>query len=707
MARAAGHDLHGDCLSCATCGNSLRNVGHHFIDVSQQFILTLHVLCSQCPVHCPLFNVHSSSESRVPLSVRPAVSPRRSGRMPRQWPPPKGLPINRYWQIDPIKQYDDKNKRESLSLSDMIIESEKEQQKRKKKERKDDTKQILVLAKNRTNIIYESEPLQSISAQEEPYLKQEDSRKTPEITISDDSPKIFENFTSPLPQEPTLSHAVSGSNIYRLSQAIDMSLPTSNIENQCLDQSKEPLTAQDTVSSKPQPNSISLSVPSTTDSSTSPIPIIRLTRRKSDGSSELCTRSHISPPPLTSRQSDTLSQLVPETTSISLPLHCNSALIESPVYSPFHEQSHSLIKPNVDVTEETENHIGDTNISSTLYNHQCQTKRLKKPLRRVDFSKATIIPDNGLWTNDSNIVDEIDILTQTSQRSESPLPHFDNMVSDFVKVSAPYDGDESELYDNKSDAPSTLNTDIEDEQESWMKEELELANKEELAMQNIEIMKTEVMEGDERWSPLMKNASEKEEWRKHAMELLNDEAQNEKDLAIVAALNKRLQGLRELEDDDRQKAIECIEQHQRNLEEQQEQLSTLLDSAIIFLKNFDAQAKNEVSTQSNNTGEVKIKSSSLVTNDRELATEGSRLETVLSIWNRIYPTVNMTIADWNALFTTKCVNCRFPIEAGDRWVEALGSAFHSNCFNCTRCHANLEGESFFAKNGQPFCKMHA
>lgn len=54
MARAAGHDVHGDCLSCATCGSSLKNVslerrkerkerseiiielqlqvGHHFID---------------------------------------------------------------------------------------------------------------------------------------------------------------------------------------------------------------------------------------------------------------------------------------------------------------------------------------------------------------------------------------------------------------------------------------------------------------------------------------------------------------------------------------------------------------------------------------------------------------------------------------------------------------------------------------------------
>ncbi|KAK0400028.1 hypothetical protein QR680_003317 [Steinernema hermaphroditum] len=63
--------------------------------------------------------------------------------------------------------------------------------------------------------------------------------------------------------------------------------------------------------------------------------------------------------------------------------------------------------------------------------------------------------------------------------------------------------------------------------------------------------------------------------------------------------------------------------------------------------------------------------------------------------------------DWNALFTTKCVSCKYPIEAGDRWVEALGSAFHSNCFNCTACQINLEGESFYAKNGAPYCKAHA
>lgn len=39
--------------------------------------------------------------------------------------------------------------------------------------------------------------------------------------------------------------------------------------------------------------------------------------------------------------------------------------------------------------------------------------------------------------------------------------------------------------------------------------------------------------------------------------------------------------------------------------------------------------------------------------------------------------------DWNELFTTKCIACGFPIEAGDRWVEALNSNYHSPCFNCS------------------------
>ena len=43
------------------------------------------------------------------------------------------------------------------------------------------------------------------------------------------------------------------------------------------------------------------------------------------------------------------------------------------------------------------------------------------------------------------------------------------------------------------------------------------------------------------------------------------------------------------------------------------------------------------------------------------------------------------LPDWNELFTTKCVSCGFPIEAGDRWVEALNNNYHSQCFNCSVC----------------------
>ena len=48
-------------------------------------------------------------------------------------------------------------------------------------------------------------------------------------------------------------------------------------------------------------------------------------------------------------------------------------------------------------------------------------------------------------------------------------------------------------------------------------------------------------------------------------------------------------------------------------------------------------------------------------------------------------------SDWNELFTTKCVSCGFPIEAGDRWVEALNNNYHSQCFNCTVSAKYLNG----------------
>jgi len=62
---------------------------------------------------------------------------------------------------------------------------------------------------------------------------------------------------------------------------------------------------------------------------------------------------------------------------------------------------------------------------------------------------------------------------------------------------------------------------------------------------------------------------------------------------------------------------------------------------------------------------------------------------------------------WNELFTTKCYGCEFPIEPSDRWVEALGQNWHAECFNCAVCGVNLEGQSFYAKGGRPFCKKHA
>ena len=50
---------------------------------------------------------------------------------------------------------------------------------------------------------------------------------------------------------------------------------------------------------------------------------------------------------------------------------------------------------------------------------------------------------------------------------------------------------------------------------------------------------------------------------------------------------------------------------------------------------------------------------------------------------QIYVSIHFYLSDWNELFTTKCVSCGFPIEAGDRWVEALNNNYHSQCFNCT------------------------
>ncbi|XP_026129912.1 PDZ and LIM domain protein 5-like isoform X1 [Carassius auratus] len=63
--------------------------------------------------------------------------------------------------------------------------------------------------------------------------------------------------------------------------------------------------------------------------------------------------------------------------------------------------------------------------------------------------------------------------------------------------------------------------------------------------------------------------------------------------------------------------------------------------------------------------------------------------------------------DYYTLFGTSCHGCDFPIEAGDKFVEALGFTWHDTCFVCTVCSTSLEGQTFFSKKDKPLCKKHA
>ncbi|XP_017897677.1 PREDICTED: LIM domain-binding protein 3 isoform X2 [Capra hircus] len=63
--------------------------------------------------------------------------------------------------------------------------------------------------------------------------------------------------------------------------------------------------------------------------------------------------------------------------------------------------------------------------------------------------------------------------------------------------------------------------------------------------------------------------------------------------------------------------------------------------------------------------------------------------------------------DYVNLFSTKCHGCDFPVEAGDKFIEALGHTWHDTCFICAICHVNLEGQPFYSKKDKPLCKKHA
>ncbi|XP_054467334.1 PDZ and LIM domain protein 5a [Anoplopoma fimbria] len=63
--------------------------------------------------------------------------------------------------------------------------------------------------------------------------------------------------------------------------------------------------------------------------------------------------------------------------------------------------------------------------------------------------------------------------------------------------------------------------------------------------------------------------------------------------------------------------------------------------------------------------------------------------------------------DFYSMFGTCCHGCEFPIEAGDKFLEALGYIWHDTCFVCTVCCTTLEGKTFFSKKDKPLCKKHA
>ncbi|KAM9743441.1 PDZ and LIM domain protein 5a isoform 2-T2 [Menidia menidia] len=63
--------------------------------------------------------------------------------------------------------------------------------------------------------------------------------------------------------------------------------------------------------------------------------------------------------------------------------------------------------------------------------------------------------------------------------------------------------------------------------------------------------------------------------------------------------------------------------------------------------------------------------------------------------------------DFYSLFGTGCHGCEFPIEAGDKFLEALGYTWHDTCFVCAVCCTTLEGRTFFSKKDKPLCQKHA
>ncbi|CAF0724255.1 unnamed protein product [Adineta ricciae] len=62
--------------------------------------------------------------------------------------------------------------------------------------------------------------------------------------------------------------------------------------------------------------------------------------------------------------------------------------------------------------------------------------------------------------------------------------------------------------------------------------------------------------------------------------------------------------------------------------------------------------------------------------------------------------------DYRRMFQAKCTSCEFPIEPGDKYLEAIGGTYHVECFNCSQCQTSLDGQPFVVKNNRPYCRQH-
>lgn len=57
--------------------------------------------------------------------------------------------------------------------------------------------------------------------------------------------------------------------------------------------------------------------------------------------------------------------------------------------------------------------------------------------------------------------------------------------------------------------------------------------------------------------------------------------------------------------------------------------------------------------------------------------------------------------DYIALFSTKCHGCDFPVEAGDKFIEALGHTWHDTCFVCAVCTKEIFPQRGFRLKSRP------